>query len=452
MNRREVIAGISAAAGTTATPSLAAVSNADIDAAFNYAFTLYEFARLSQRAGGAGGDTRTPAERLNRLGTRRGLATAANRGVTAPNNDTVYSSAFLELSGGPLELIVPDIPDRYFSIAFMNAFTDNFAYIGTRATGGKGGRFWIVGPDWRGPVPSGAQLIRSETNDVWMLGRILVTGPQDVPAASAIQDAIKLNVPVGRGPNIPILAATDDNLNGEKILSAANEVLGRQRRLTGQAARALKMRRLGIRPGAPDAFAGLSPDIQRAWLAAAPRGIDRLRGRFGREGRTQNGWTSSSATTGKFGNNDFERATVALGGIAALSQDEAMYFASVADAQGQAYDFTKSYRFRISPSGVPVDAFWSLTMYSAEPDGRFFFVPNAINRYALSDRSPGLIREPDGSIVIILSRDPPRAEFGGNWLPMPNGPLRLSFRAYLPRAEVKQGRWFPPAIERLTDE
>jgi hypothetical protein len=450
MNRRDIIAGIGASAGVAVSPAFAGVSVSAMDAAFNYAFTLFEFARLSQRAGGVVSETMSPAQRLNRLGTRRGLSNATNRNVTAPNNDTVYSSAFLELSGGPLELTVPDIEDRYFSIAFMNAFTDNFHYIGTRATKGKGGRFWIVGPDWRGRVPAGHQLIRSQTNDVWMLGRILVTGSEDVPAASAIQDGIKLVGVPGRGPNRPVLSPTDDNRNGEKILEAANEMLGRQRRLSGQAARARSFRSLGIQPGASNGFDALSPELKQAWLEAATRGIDRLRARFGRTARTVNGWASSDAQTGNFGNNDLQRASVALGGIAALSQEEAMYFSSVKDASGSDYDFTKTYRMRISPSGVPVDGFWSLTMYAAEPDGRFFFVPNPINRYALSDRSPGLVKEADGSIVIIMSREKPSDSLGGNWLPMANGPFRLSFRAYLPRLQVRQGAWYPPALELVS--
>jgi hypothetical protein len=283
-----------------------------------------------------------------------------------------------------------------------------------------------------------------------MLGRILVSGPDDLPAASAVQDAIKLIVPAGRGPNRAVQALTDDNRNGEKVLQAANEMLGRQMRLSGQAARARQWRQLGLRPGTAAAFEGLSPELRQAWMDAAPRGIDRLRARFGRAGTTRNGWASSNARTGNFGNDDLQRASVALGGIAALSQDEAMYFSSVKDAQGKDYDFTRNYRIQISPAGVPVDGFWSLTMYAAEPDGRFFFVPNPINRFALSDRSPGLVREADGSIVIIMSRERPTEGLGGNWLPMPNGPFRLSFRAYLPRSEVKQGLWYPPALEAVS--
>src|SRR5262245_53629246 len=100
-----------------------------LEEAFYYAFPLYEFARTEQeRTGAVEGKTGT----LNRLAHRATLADHASRQVTAPNNDTIYSSSFMDLAGGPLEVSAPSSAGRYYSVAFMNAFTDNFAYIGTR--------------------------------------------------------------------------------------------------------------------------------------------------------------------------------------------------------------------------------------------------------------------------------------------------------------------------------
>jgi hypothetical protein len=448
MHRRHFMTGSAALLAAPLWPAHGAPGTAEMDAAFNYAYTLYEFARATQRPGGPASAKLAPADRLNVIGHRRGLSDHTARNVTAPNNDTVYSSAFLELSGGPVELNVPTVPDRYFSVAFMNAFTDNFHYIGTRATRGLGGRFWVVGPDWQGSAPAGTTLIRSDTNDVWMLARILVTGPDDVAAASRVQDALTLVLHPGRGPNRAVRAATDDSGDGAKVLMAANEMLGRQRRLNGQGARAKQFARLGLRPGASD-FAGLSQDLQRAWREAAPRGIKRLRDNFVGLPTTPTGWRGSGSNTGDFGDDDLQRATVALGGIAALGRAEAMYFTSVTDGGGRPLSPKNSYRISVPPSGVPVDAFWSVTMYAAEPDGRFFFVPNPISRFAIGDRSPGLVRREDGGIDILLAREQPPTAAGGNWLPMPDGPFRVSFRAYLPRPEMIRGEWSPPPLELI---
>src|SRR5262245_42270603 len=122
----------------------------------------------------------------------RRLADHTSRRVTTPNADTLYSSAFLDLSRGPLVLDVPEITDRYYSFAFMDFYTNNFAYVGTRATGTRAGAYVIVGPGWRGPAPQGVPVIASPTNAVWLLGRFLVTDASDLPRAHRLQDAVKL--------------------------------------------------------------------------------------------------------------------------------------------------------------------------------------------------------------------------------------------------------------------
>src|SRR5689334_17022986 len=185
MDRRDLVRGLGALGilGMTgcqagARASVKAQPQSGMDKAFFYGFPLYEFARTAQQ--------RTQLLPMNRVGHRAALADDTSREVTAPNNDTIYSSAFLELSNGPVEIVSPTSTDRYFSIAFMDAFTDNFAYIGTRATKGKGGTFWLAGPTWQGTAPAGVTLLRSSTNDVWMLGRTLVDGPEDLAAARAL--------------------------------------------------------------------------------------------------------------------------------------------------------------------------------------------------------------------------------------------------------------------------
>lgn len=421
----------------------------DLDAAFDYAYPLFEFCRAMLRIGATAVPGAPLADRLNHIFHRRILSNDTSRQVTAPNNDTMYSSCFMELSGGPVVLRVPDITDRYFSVALMNAFTDNFFYVGTRATHGRGGTYWIVGPDWHGTAPAGTTLVRSDTNDVWMLVRILIAGQHEVETVQRLQDQFRLDLPPARGPTRPPVTNAVDGTDGAQVVNAANEMLGRSRRLVGQATRWRHFERAGIRPGGPDSFDSLPPALQAAWRANAPRSIARLRETFTAGVRRINGWAASTAVIGEFGDNDRIRAAVALSGLAALGSQEAMYFSSLLDSHGDPLTPTKTYRIRIPPEGVPVDGFWSITMYAAEPDGRYFFAPNPLNRYSVSERTPGLIRRPDGAIDIILSRTPVDSSLG-NWLPTPDGPMRVSLRAYIPREPIRQGRWSPPSIEVLS--
>lgn len=413
-----------------------------MEAAFLYGYGLYEFARAAMATVARGRE-------INTLGHRTVLSDHTHRIVTAPNLDTLYSSAFLELSGGPMEVITPEAPKRYHSITFMNAFTDNFYILGTRTTLGHSVRAWIVGPEWQGEAPAGVQLIRSETNDVWMLGRTLVTGLEDLEAAKLVQAQIVLNPVEGRGPVRGFEAATAPVPDAPMFIAAVNELLGRSPTNIGQAKRASEFSAVGIKPGEPMVWQGLPSDLRNTWSARLPGMIDHLRRSSEALMVTSKGWRAAPPDAGNFGENDALRASVALWGLAALPAEEAGYFRASADGDGETLDGTKAYDFRLPPGGVPADAFWSITMYSEEPDGRFFLVDNPIRRYALSDRSRGLKVESNGSVIIRMQADQPEKGEANNWLPTPRGPFVVSFRAYLPRQPIRDGEWTPPPLERV---
>ncbi|MBK6704976.1 MAG: DUF1254 domain-containing protein [Caulobacteraceae bacterium] len=261
---------------------------------------------------------------------RSQLLDHTSRMVTAPNNDTIYSSAFLELSGGPIEINAPSSADRYFSIAFMQAFTDVFAYIGTRATEGQGGRYWIAGPQWNGETPAGVRLIRSPTNDVWMLMRTLVDGPDDLPAAREFQTGLTLSVPSGHtAPRGYAVSARDVN-DPANFLALANEIIARSPGGGGELARVSRFAEQGIGSSTPP-----SEQLLDRWRAIIPPALATLRETFLFRDLIVDGWVYQPPGIGDFGENDKLRAAVALGGVAALGEEEAMYFHANLDALGE---------------------------------------------------------------------------------------------------------------------
>ena len=186
-SRRTMLAGLTAAGAfwSVAAPAqeFPDTTRAKIVEAFTYAYPVYEAARTRYRAAFA-----APAEdsALNRLHHSRLLADHTSRWVTTPNNDTLYSTAFLDLTGGPVEITTPEFGDRYFSVAFMDAYTNNFAIIGRRATGGHPQRYLVVGPHWTGAAPPGDKLIRAPGDWVWTLVRTLIDGPADLDEAPSL--------------------------------------------------------------------------------------------------------------------------------------------------------------------------------------------------------------------------------------------------------------------------
>ncbi|WP_293478047.1 DUF1254 domain-containing protein [Phenylobacterium sp.] len=401
--------------------------------AFVYALPLIEVATTRQRGMGLG-------QAMGAITHVRNLANHRHRAVTTPNTDTLYSTAHIDLTAGPVTFVLPAAGERYLSLALMDAYTNNFAVLGTRTTGPDGGTFRLVGPS---EAAEGPNAIRSPTNHVWALARILVAGPHDLEAARAVQAGISLQGPETACPG-PYAARTADwreLFATVAALMAANPPpvtdLGKLRQIAP----------LGLTGGFdPARFSAAEVAEIEAGLAEGRQAVQGGGG-LGGTGFVQ-GWTYPTARLGDFGQDYALRGTVALGGLAALPPEEAMYMQAEGPGPRKLFDGTQAWRLHF-PAGqhLPVDSFWSLSLYEAMDDGQFFFTDNPLNRYAIGDRTPGLTTNPDGSLDIWIGHENPGAGREGNWLPAPAGPFALFMRAYLPRPELLQGYYRMPPVE-----
>ncbi|MBC7521369.1 MAG: DUF1254 domain-containing protein [Sandarakinorhabdus sp.] len=410
---------------------------AELRRAFRFAFPIYEILRTRgfqlDRARAAG-----IPNAVNFILPRLTLADAGSREVTTPNNDTLYGSAWLDLAAGPIILEVPALPGRYNSVALMSLTTDNTAILGTR-TGGQGGRYAIVGPNFSGAAPAGTELVRSATNDAWLLIRVLVDGPGDVGAAAKALQGFTITSAEGNVAVVPTMPAPA-NPDGKTFLAVVNEALARSAANTTLAGKASQFAAGGI-------GAATTPETAAMWSKYLPALRAELKGGLASIGDTVQGWSYPGAGIGDYGDDDDMRSKVALGGLAALPRVEAMYLTAKADKNGAPLDGAKPWRV-ILPPNLPVGAFWSLTMYEQDADGRLFFVPNVLNRYAVGNRSPQLRSNRDGSYEIFIQPTKPSGERVVNWLPSPTkGKFTLVFRAYLPRAPLLDGSFRLPPVE-----
>ena len=120
--------------------------------------------------------------------------TPADTAIQTPNSDTPYSFVGADLRAEPLVLSVPAIgKDRYYSLQFVDMYTFNFAYVGSRATGDDAGNFLLAGPNWHGETPPGIKaVIRSETEFAFVLYRTQLFGPDDIDNVKKIQAGYKV--------------------------------------------------------------------------------------------------------------------------------------------------------------------------------------------------------------------------------------------------------------------
>jgi hypothetical protein len=400
-----------------------------------------------------------PMDQFARL---RSYPTPADKEVTAPNADTLYTLAWLDLSKEPWVLSIPDARDRYYLMPMLSGWTDVFQVPGKRTTGTKVQTYAITGPGWTGTLPGGVKEYKSPTSMVWILGRIYCTGtPEDYKAVHALQDEFKLvplssygkpyTPPPGKvDPSVDMKTPVREQVNrmsaGEYFTLLA-ALMKDNPPAAADAPMVANMARIGIVPGQEFDISKLDPAVQKGLQGVPKAGLEKIMAHFKTAGTELNGWTFSTKT-GIYGTDYLQRGLITAIGLGANRPQDAVYPTSEVDAEGKPYDGANKYVMHFAKGQVPpVRGFWSLTMY----DGQYFFVPNPLNRYTLSSRFKFNYNK-DGSLDLYIQKDSPGKDKEANWLPAPAGTFILMLRLYWPREKppsIIDGTWKPPAVKRV---
>ena len=397
---------------------------------------------------------------VNELANLKEYPNASFHDVTAPNADTLYSSAFMDLSREPMVFSHPDMGDRYFLFPFLDAYTNVVASPGKRTTGGKAGTYVLTGPGWRGEIPPGAKQIRFPTNMAWLLGRTYCTGtPADYDAVHALQAQYKV-VPLSaqgkayKPPKGKVDSKVDaqtpvreqvDALKAADYFTLLAKLMKDNPPAPSDTPLLTRMVRIGLIPGQPFDESTLPTPVATAVDAAPNAGQTVLKARLAQEEKKMhNGWMVMT-NTGDYGTDYEWRAVVTAVGLGANLPKDAVYPLSKTDAGGQMYSGKNHYVMHFAKGELPpVNGFWSLTMYDKE----LFFVKNPINRYSLSPRND-LKANADGSTDLYVQNEKP-AGHESNWLPAPADEFALMLRLYWPneaKPSILNGSWKPPGVK-----
>ena len=376
------------------------------------------------------------------------------RAVVRPNFDTLYSSAWLDLTRGPVIVEVPDSDDRYYMMPMLDMWTDVFANPGKRTTGTGAQTFVVTAPGYSGDLPAGATPIAAPTPHVWVIGRTQTNGPADYAAVNAFQDGLRITELAGPSTFVidESVDTTTEPLRLVDAMSAAEFFTLAARTMAvnpphrSDFSQMARMSLLGVAPGVDfdaDRFdAAELAEIEagaKAAQAALHAGVARL-------AVPVNGWAMLTDTMGVYGNEYFRRAVITLVGLGANPAQDAVYPLLVADADGKPTVGDHDYVIHFDADQLPpAQAFWSITMYDAEG----FQAPNELNRFAIGDRDP-LVFNPDGSLDIYMQHGDPGPDRRANWLPAPTGPVGITMRLYAPAPAALDGTWHPPAVRRVS--
>lgn len=381
------------------------------------------------------------------------------------NTDALMSVAQLDLRPGPLVLEVPAVGGRYFAISFVDAWTNNIAYVGRRSVGVDGAQVVLVPPGWDGAVPADLLRIDASTRVLTLLGRFAFNGPDDVPAVRTMMRGLRLRPtePDARQPEGPPERSKQvcDDLRFWEEMRIWMRAFPPS---SSEQDYARRFEPLGL---LDDASPYVDPDPDLAW--SLRNGFAIGRGRLEQlihAGRALvNGW-SAPLHAYDFNIDHLELGTLddpawkisdrAQAHIARALATRLMLWGchayetsfahAVADGSGHPLTGAHDYTLRFDPP-PPTDAFWSLAMYEAP---EYYLVPNELDRYAIGSLTEGLRYDADGSLTIVLSSDRPAdPESARNWLPAPSGDFRSTMRIYHPGAAWLDGDYLLPPIVRV---
>ena len=416
-----------------------------------YALPVYEMARMRasssprKDAQGVYADAHAGPESLRRwvnlFSHSRRLLNASDRRVVTPNNDTLYTNAWLDLRQGPLLIKTPNTGERYYVLGLIDAYTNPFAHLGTRTTGNAAQTFWVHGPLWQGTVPAGCIAVACPTSTAWVLGRILASADEDLSPVHALQDAFEITTLDGQtAQRVSQCSVQPHELPGD--IATFVRAVNHEMALNPPPARDLpeldQWAALGIGPGLP------VPDDLGRLQEALTRTLQELD--TPAEGDLHGGWRAAVEVQDNFHGDWLTRAHVARSYIGILGAQEVLYLMAFRDSDGQPLDGQRSYQLRFAPGGLPqVDAFWSITLYRKSD---YFLDDNPLQRYAIGDRTQGLEYDADGGLTLYFGHQaPPRTN---NWLPAPAQPFYLTLRLYLPGHVHQEHLYEYPAIQALS--
>jgi hypothetical protein len=425
---------------------------------FGYPLVTMEMTRRIMTNVAAQVGTRAP---MGQFMKAREYPNASFRDVTAPNADTLYTSAWIDVGKEPWVLSLPDMKGRYYLFPMLDGWTTVFQVPGTRTTGTGAQTYAITGPGWTGTLPAGVTEYKSPTDLVWLLGRIYCTGtPEDYAAVHALQDQCKI-VPLGSygkdytppagtvDASVDMKTAVRDQVNGMdavQYFTLLATLMKTNPPAEADAAELARFASIGLVPGKDFDASKLRADFVKRIPQVA---FDRIMLQFklGKSVKNIKGWMFDSVT-GIYGTDYLNRAFVTAIGLGANRVQDAVYPTSLKDAHGGDYDGANKYVVRF-PKGQlpPTKGFWSITMY----DANYFFVANPLNRYSISARQK-LVANADGSTDLYIQNQSPGADKEANWLPAPAGKFILMMRLYWPDESppsILDGSWLPPEVKKV---
>lgn len=407
--------------------------------AYTYAYPLLVLERTRQLLSYSEGDRSTI--QMNRFVHQDKLATAKDRNVVAPNQDTLYSYTFLELSNGPIVFNTPDTKGRYYSASFVDMWDNIFTTVGKRTTGTKANKFVIVGPNWKGKTPKDSKVIKAPTSKVWLLIRTIVYPGEDINKVIELNKKFELRTLNGKNPvmteprDMFLTMNPIEKLTPTQFINEYNKLIKKYPAPKEEKVLQDQFTMLGL-----DNPNGINKQYEQQIKRGFEDALSAISNRF-----RPKSWLFSPDNIGNYGHDYFMRSVITNIGLPGLPKEEARYPITYGDDSQTQLNGQNKYVLHFNKEELPkVKEFWSVTLYGMD----YFFVENPIDRNKIGSLTEGLKYNQDGSLDIYIQHEAPDGK-ESNWLPAPEGDFYLMMRLYVGEEEVLNGTYKIPPVKKV---
>jgi hypothetical protein len=390
------------------------------------------------------------------------------RGVSAPNADTLYSIAWLDLTE-PQIFSHPDMGDRFYLFEVTDLWMSDSEHSPSKRTAdGKAANYMFTGPGWKGEVPAGVKQFSVATRYMIILGRTYADGTEaDYKAVNALQAQYKITplsawgksyTPVASpvNPN-PGFSMTDKPqavilaMGTEGYFNLLAKLMGSSAPPAADDTAILAcMAKIGIVPGKPFEMSKLDPAVQAALKDIPQSALKKIEDNKASLGKMVDGWVITKGLGTYDQATYMQRAVVAAFGWPANQERDAVYPNTEIDSAGQKLTGANKYTVTFPKNGTPpVNGFWSITMYMV--DQGWWFVPNPLNKFTVSMRNNPTFNA-DGSLTLYFQNESPGKDKEANWLPAPKGEFVPMLRMYWPKdtgPSILNGSWKVPQVMKV---
>jgi hypothetical protein len=379
-------------------------------------------------------------------------AAALAPGLVGDDARVVMASAWLDLADEPLILRLPATHGRHITLTLFDPAGRPFGSIGSRTGHDGGADIAVVGPGWRGELPSGLSARRAPTDSVWVVSRLYAHSGVDYATTASIA---KRQWVAQLAPDSPSASTTLPSL-APPSPPTVRQVAGLSPAMLLHRLQAIIDRAPGGSPdtpmraplaelmglvdspseehdGRPDDVAshvamGFADGMEAIRAVAAPAAHDSI-----------GSWRPAASNDPVWPAAPLERAARAYAAMGAPEREDMLAFSCHHDSQGEPFSGGCTYAIHFARNALPpAEAFWWL---SAQP------AIAASGRHGVGDRND-LVLNHDGSLDLLIQPTPPEPNLIPNWLPAPDGQFSLSMRLHWPRTPALSGSWRMPPVER----